>query len=105
MAYINRITDAELQRKLQAAGAILIRGAKACGKTESAKQIAKSILEVDTDPQVPLFMGTSPNRLLIGNPPRLINLLNLPYLPCSSHRKRKLHCIHCVCLFQIKYPN
>ena len=73
MAYINRITDIELQRKLQAAGAVLIRGAKACGKTESAKQFAKSILEVDTDPQVPLLMDTSPNRLLLGNPPRLID--------------------------------
>lgn len=73
MAYINRITDIELQRKLQAAGAVLIRGAKACGKTESAKQFAKSILEVDTDPQVPLLMDTSPNRLLPGNPPRLID--------------------------------
>jgi uncharacterized protein len=73
MPYINRITDTELQRKLQAAGAVLIRGAKACGKTESAKQIANSILEVDTDPQVPLLMDTSPNRLLLGNPPRLID--------------------------------
>jgi uncharacterized protein len=36
---------ASYQRKLQAAGAVLIRGAKACGKTESAKQFAKSILE------------------------------------------------------------
>jgi len=73
MAYKNRITDTELQRKLQAAGAVLIRGAKACGKTESAKQFAKSLLEVDTDPQVPLLMDTSPNRLLHGNPPRLID--------------------------------
>ena len=73
MVYLNRITDTELQRKLQAAGAVLIRGAKACGKTESAKQFAKSILEVDTDPQVPLLMDTSPNRLLIGNTPRLID--------------------------------
>lgn len=73
MTYINRITDTELQRKLQAAGAVLIRGAKACGKTESAKQFAKSLLEVDTDPQVPLLMDTSPSRLLHGNPPRLID--------------------------------
>lgn len=73
MAYINRITDTELQLKLQAAGAVLIRGAKACGKTESAKQFAKSLLEVDTDPQVPLLMDTSPNRLLLGNAPRLID--------------------------------
>jgi predicted AAA+ superfamily ATPase len=73
MPYIDRITDIELQRKLEASGAVLIRGAKACGKTESAKQFAKSILEVDTDPQVPLLMETSPNRLLLGNPPRLID--------------------------------
>lgn len=73
MVYLNRISDTELQRKLKAAGAVLIRGAKACGKTESAKQFAKSILEVDTDPQVPLLMDTSPNRLLLGNTPRLID--------------------------------
>ncbi len=36
MAYIDRITDPELQRKLQAAGAVLIRGAKAGGQTEYA---------------------------------------------------------------------
>lgn len=73
MTYIHRITDAEFERKLQAAGAILIRGAKACGKTESARQFAKSILSVDTDPQVPLFIATAPDRLLHGNTPRLLD--------------------------------
>ena len=73
MAYIKRASDNELQRKLEAAGALLIRGAKACGKTESAKQFAKSILNVDIDSQVPLLMETSPNRLLLGDTPRLID--------------------------------
>jgi len=73
MAYIKRISDNELQRKLKASGALLIRGAKACGKTESAKQFAKSILEVDVDSQVPLLMETAPNRLLLGDNPRLID--------------------------------
>jgi predicted AAA+ superfamily ATPase len=73
MAYIKRISDNELQRKLEASGAVLIRGAKACGKTESAKQLAKSILEVDIDPQVPLLIATDPSRLLFGNTPRLID--------------------------------
>ncbi len=73
MAYIPRITDVEFERKLQAAGAILIRGAKACGKTESARQFSKSILEVDSDPQVPLLIDTAPARLLLGNAPRLID--------------------------------
>lgn len=73
MTYTKRISDSELQRKLQATGALLIRGAKACGKTESAKQFANSILEVDTDPSVPLLMETSPSRLLLGDTPRLID--------------------------------
>ena len=73
MKYINRITDRELQRKLNAAGAVLIRGAKACGKTESAKQIASSILSVDRDKQVPAMMELTPKRLLLGKTPRLID--------------------------------
>ena len=73
MEYIKRISDSELQRKLDVSGALLIRGPKACGKTESAKQFAKSILAVDIDQQVPLLMETSPSRLLIGDTPRLID--------------------------------
>jgi uncharacterized protein len=73
MKYISRITDVELSRKLQAAGALLIRGAKACGKTESAKQFSRSVLEVDTDPQVPLLLETAPARLLQGDSPRLLD--------------------------------
>ena len=73
MGYIKRISDSELSRKLEASGALLIRGAKACGKTESAKQFAKSILQVDRDEQVPALMGTAPKRLLMGKTPRLID--------------------------------
>jgi predicted AAA+ superfamily ATPase len=73
MPYINRLSDSELQRKLNSSGALLIRGAKACGKTESAKQFAGSILNVDQDEQVPVLMGTTPQRLLLGKTPRLID--------------------------------
>ena len=72
MAYIKRLTDKELQRKLDSSGGVLIRGAKACGKTESAKQFSASILNVDQDEQVPVFMETSPKRLLLGKTPQLI---------------------------------
>jgi len=51
----------------------LIRGAKACGKTESAKQLAKSILKVDNDPLVLPMINTDPRRLLWGEAPRLID--------------------------------
>lgn len=73
MEYKVRISDKELVRKLNASGVVLIRGAKACGKTESAKQIAKSVLQVDRDDQVNVLMDTSPKRLLIGDTPRLID--------------------------------
>lgn len=73
MAYKERLSDNELQRKLNASGAVLIRGAKACGKTESAKQLAKSVLNVDRDEQVPILMNTAPKRLLLGDTPRLID--------------------------------
>ncbi|HBB90887.1 MAG: hypothetical protein A2X22_09915 [Bacteroidetes bacterium GWF2_49_14] len=73
MIYKERISDSELIRKLNASGAVLIRGAKACGKTESAKQIAKSVLNVDRDENVPPLIDTAPKRLLLGDTPRLID--------------------------------
>ena len=72
-SYKERLTDKELIRKLDSAGALLIRGMKACGKTESAKQFSKSILKMDQNAQVPLLMGTAPERLLLGETPRLID--------------------------------
>jgi len=71
--YIQRISDQELLRKLDASGAVLVRGAKACGKTESAKQVAKSILQVDQNEQVDMLMSAAPERLLQGDTPRLID--------------------------------
>ncbi len=73
MTYLNRISDSELQRKLESSGALLIRGTKACGKTESAKQFANSILKLDQDEQVPLLIETAPQRLLLGKTPLLID--------------------------------
>ena len=73
LSYIARISDEELKRKLNASGALLIRGMKACGKTQSAKQLAASMISFDQDEQVPLFMETAPQRLLLGDAPRLID--------------------------------
>ncbi|KXK37481.1 MAG: ATP-binding protein [Saprospiraceae bacterium] len=73
MNYKPRISDIELERKLNASGGVLIRGPKACGKTESACQQAKSILQVDQDPQVASLMESAPGRLLQGITPRLID--------------------------------
>jgi predicted AAA+ superfamily ATPase len=72
-SYRERLTDKELLEKLDSGGALLIRGLKACGKTESARQYSNSILAMDRDAQVPLLMSTAPERLLLGETPRLID--------------------------------
>lgn len=73
MNYINRIIETDFLEKLSASGAVLIKGPKSCGKTETAKQFAKSILEMDRDKQVPVIMATNPQLLLAGDTPRLID--------------------------------
>ena len=73
MSYVNRIIEDELVEKLSASGAVLIKGPKSCGKTETAKRFSKSFLEMDRDKQVPVVMATNPHLLLAGDTPRLID--------------------------------
>ncbi|MDO9153910.1 MAG: hypothetical protein Q7U47_09430 [Paludibacter sp.] len=73
MSYIKRIIEEDLLDKLTASGAVLIKGPKSCGKTATAKQYAKSLVEMDRDKQVPTIMATNPQLLLVGNTPRLID--------------------------------
>ncbi|HAH60074.1 MAG TPA: ATP-binding protein [Bacteroidales bacterium] len=73
MSYIKRIIEEDLLEKLSASGAVLIKGPKSCGKTETAKRYAKSILKMDRDKQVPVIMATNPQLLLAGDTPRLID--------------------------------
>lgn len=71
--YIQRIVDSELDNALGYAGAVVIRGPKACGKTQTALQRAKSVLHVDTDPNVTNLMAIDPKVLLNGDTPRLLD--------------------------------
>lgn len=73
MSYIKRLVEDELLAKMAASGAVLIKGPKSCGKTETATQYAKSVLSMDRDPQVPVIMATNPQLLLEGETPRLID--------------------------------
>lgn len=76
MEYKKRIADTLLQDKLDAMGAVLIEGPKACGKTTTAEQQAKSVLYMD-DPrknaQYLEMAQTDITRLLEGSTPRLID--------------------------------
>ena len=76
MEYRERIADQLLRDKLDAMGAVLIEGPKACGKTTTAEQQAKSIIYMD-DPtkqqQYKQMAQTDIGFLLEGETPRLID--------------------------------
>ncbi len=74
--YIKRICDEELALKLEAFGAVHIVGPKWCGKTTTAKQYAKSFIEMQDPDKRDMYMETAkikPSNLLIGKNPRLID--------------------------------
>ena len=72
-SYIKRFTDKALQNRLKESGAILITGPKSCGKTETAKQAAKSFVRMDTDDDIKAIMEFVPKSMLDGAVPRLID--------------------------------
>lgn len=76
MNYLPRIVDSELDLRLRAVGATIIVGPKWCGKTTTAKQKSKSVLEMQ-DPDLQegylKLAATKPSMLLEGENPRLID--------------------------------
>ena len=72
--YRPRIADGILNFKLRSKGAVLIEGAKWCGKTTTALQVAKSVLMMQENTARNLEMAElAPSRLLRGDTPRLID--------------------------------
>lgn len=75
-SYMRRVSDKTLMNKLKSNGAVLIEGAKWCGKTTSAEQIAKSILYMQDPEKIQQNMNLAdikPLKLLQGKVPRLID--------------------------------
>ena len=73
MPYLPRTVDAELDRRLRSAGAVIIEGPKACGKTETGLRRAASHVRLDVDEQARLAAGIAPETVLAGATPRLID--------------------------------
>lgn len=74
--YRPRIADRLLAKKLAGKGAVLLEGAKWCGKTTTAEQIARSILymsETGKIEQNRQLATVNPGLLLKGDKPRLID--------------------------------
>lgn len=74
--YLSRLCDVELQKALKASGAVLIEGAKWCGKTSTASHAADSALymqDPDNAASYQAMADTKPSFLLRGDTPRLID--------------------------------
>ena len=73
MTYHPRVVDRELADRLQATGAVVIEGPRACGKTTTARQVAASEARFDVDEAARRLASLEPARVLIGDVPRLID--------------------------------
>ena len=76
MQYQKRIFDDELEFRLESSGAVLIEGPKWCGKTTTAKQQSKSVIELQNPDFREVYRSTAqvkPSLLLEGENPRLID--------------------------------
>ena len=74
--YFQRVSDKVLLDHLESKGAVLIEGAKWCGKTTSAKHIAKSVVEMDRPDMTEQYQQMArikPSNLLEGEVPHLID--------------------------------
>jgi len=72
-SYRPRLIEAQVSRLLGAAGAVVIEGAKACGKTTTALRLAASAVRLDRDRSQRTAGLADPAVLLPGPVPRLID--------------------------------
>jgi predicted AAA+ superfamily ATPase len=71
--YLKRLADGELSERLERIGAVLIEGAKGCGKTETARRRAASEVRLDIDQAARATAEEDPAVVLNGPAPRLVD--------------------------------
>ena len=71
--YLPRVADRELADRLSSAGAVLIEGPKACGKTATASRVARSIVRLDVDPGSRALVTAASEVLFDQEPPILFD--------------------------------
>jgi predicted AAA+ superfamily ATPase len=71
--HLLRIVDDILRKRLESSGAVLIEGPKACGKTQTARQVAATEILLDVDQRARAAAALDPSLILSGDPPRLID--------------------------------
>ena len=76
MKYIKRVVDLKIDRKIKAFGAINIVGPKGCGKTRTAQERCKTVIEFQDEENRDGYLAvveTSPNLLLKNEKPILFD--------------------------------
>lgn len=71
--YRPRVVDAELRARLASARIVVVEGPKACGKTFTSRQVAKSEVLLDIDEGARAAAAIDPALVLDGDTPRLID--------------------------------
>lgn len=71
--YLQRVVDKQISRSLKIAGAVELCGPRACGKTESAQQQAKSAIFLDIPGPQQLQAKNNPQSILNQQPPLLLD--------------------------------
>jgi predicted AAA+ superfamily ATPase len=75
-AYLARLADQVLEKKLRSSGAVLLEGPKWCGKTWTASQKAQSVVYLQDPDHAQEYMdmaAVKPSLLLQGETPRLLD--------------------------------
>lgn len=71
--YRARVADGELAARLSSAGAVLIEGPKACGKTATATRMAGSVVRLDVDSGSRALVSAAPEVLFAQQAPILLD--------------------------------
>src|SRR5660398_144071 len=73
MAYLPRTIDPRVTRLLKAMGGVVLEGPRACGKTSTGLQHARSSIRLDASPGAIALAELDPAGVLQGDTPRLID--------------------------------
>jgi predicted AAA+ superfamily ATPase len=88
MEYRQRVADDQVRQRLASAGAVLLEGPKACGKTWTARRAAASEVLLDVDANAQAALDVAPGLVLEGAVPRLIDEWQLGGTTLWNHVRR-----------------
>ena len=71
--YQGRVADRELVDRMTSAGAVLVEGPKACGKSRTAERLARTVVRLDVDDSSRALVSSAPDVLFAADPPILFD--------------------------------